>query len=221
MSCSCSTRRAPGTAMPLSSSLRTAARSMMRRLASTHSWPKISPKDTPVKLLQKMVQGDELLQSVRLIEGWTFRQVRAALAAAPHLKQQGAALAETDLMAALGLPGVPAEGRFFPDTYLYSRGVSDLTVLKRAAAAQTRRLAEVWAARAPNLPLQTPEQALADAMRGADVFIGVSAPGVASVGAAGEMMPVNLACALPQFLIDMSTSIVPRAPTTLNSRPAW
>jgi len=85
---------------------------------------------------------------------------QAALAAAPHLKQQGAALPEAELMTALGLPGVPAEGRFFPDTYLYSRSVSDLTVLKRAAAAQTRRLAEVWATRAPDLPLQTPEQAL-------------------------------------------------------------
>jgi len=120
----------------------------------------IEPGATPRSLLARMVQGDESFERVRLIEGWTFRQVRAAVAAAPHLKQQGAALAETDLMAALGLPGVPAEGRFFPDTYLYSRGVSDLTVLKRAAAAQTRRLAEVWAARAPNLPLQTPEQAL-------------------------------------------------------------
>ena len=120
----------------------------------------IEPGATPRSLLARMVQGDEAFERVRLIEGWTFRQVRAALAAAPHLKQQAAALPEAELMAAIGLPGVPAEGRFFPDTYLYSRGVSDLTVLKRAAAAQTRRLAEVWAARAPDLPLQTPEQAL-------------------------------------------------------------
>jgi UPF0755 protein len=120
----------------------------------------IEPGATPRSLLARMVQGDESFERVRLIEGWTFRQFRAALAAAPHLKQQGATLTEPALMAALGLPGVPAEGRFFPDTYLYSRGVSDLTVLRRAAAMQTRRLAEVWAERAPNLPLQTPEQAL-------------------------------------------------------------
>ena len=120
----------------------------------------IEPGTTPRSLLARMVQGDEAFERVRLIEGWTFRQFRAALAAAPHLKQQGAALTEPALMATLGLPGVPAEGRFFPDTYLYSRGVSDLTVLKRAAAMQTRRLAEVWAERATNLPLQTPEQAL-------------------------------------------------------------
>jgi UPF0755 protein len=95
-----------------------------------------------------------------LIEGWTFRQFRAALAAAPHLKPAGAALAEAELMAAIGLPGVAAEGRFHPDTYLYSRGVSDLTVLRRAADLQARRLAAVWAERAPDLPLRTPEQAL-------------------------------------------------------------
>jgi UPF0755 protein len=120
----------------------------------------VEPGTTPRSLLLRMVQGDEAFERVRLLEGWTFRQLRAALAAAPHLKQQGATMAEAELMAAIGLPGVRAEGRFFPDTYLYSRGVSDLTVLKRAAAMQSRRLAEVWAKRAPQLPLQTPEQAL-------------------------------------------------------------
>ena len=120
----------------------------------------IEPGATPRSLLARMVQDDEAFERLRLIEGWTFRQLRAALAAAPHLKQQGAAMTEAELMAALGLPGVPAEGRFFPDTYLYSRGVSDLTVLKRAAAMQAKRLSEVWATRRADLPLQTPEQAL-------------------------------------------------------------
>ena len=120
----------------------------------------LEPGVTPRTLLAKMVQGDEAFERVRLIEGWTFRQFRAALAAAPHLKPASAGLTEADLMAAIGLPGVPAEGRFHPDTYLYSRGVSDLTVLRRAAQLQTRRLAAVWAERAADLPLQTPEQAL-------------------------------------------------------------
>ncbi len=115
---------------------------------------------TPRSLLQRLVQGDESLERLRVIEGWTFRQLRAALAAAPHLKPLSAAMAEAELMAAIGLPGVPAEGRFFPDTYLYSRGVSDLTVLRRAAALQGKRLAEVWATRRADLPIQTPEQAL-------------------------------------------------------------
>jgi len=120
----------------------------------------VEPGITPRSLLQRMVQGDESLERLRVIEGWTVRQLRAALAAAPHLKPVSATMAEPELMAALGLPGVPAEGRFFPDTYLYSRGVSDITVLRRAAAQQARRLAEVWAARQADLPLQSPEQAL-------------------------------------------------------------
>jgi UPF0755 protein len=115
---------------------------------------------TPRGLLQRMVQGDETLERLRVIEGWTVRQLRAALAAAPNLKPLTATMTEAELMAAVGLAGVPAEGRFFPDTYLYSRGVSDVTVLRRAAAAQTKRLAEVWAPRQPGLPLQSPEQAL-------------------------------------------------------------
>ena len=120
----------------------------------------IDADTTPRRLLAKMVQGDEVLEVVRLIDGWTLRQFRQALAAAPSLKPVTREMSDAELMAALGAPGVPAEGRFFPDTYAYSRGVSDLTVLKRAHAAMERRLAEVWEQRAPDLPLKTPEQAL-------------------------------------------------------------
>jgi UPF0755 protein len=115
---------------------------------------------SPRRLLEKMVQGDETLEQVRFIEGWTMPQVRAALAGAPHLRQASAALAEGELMAALGAPGQVAEGRFFPDTYVYSRGVSDLTVLKRAHRALEQRLAVVWAERAADTPLQSADEAL-------------------------------------------------------------
>ena len=120
----------------------------------------LEPGTTPRGLLAKMVQGDEAFERVRLIEGWTFRQFRAALAKAPHLKPTSAGLADAELMARIGLPGVAPEGRFFPDTYAYSRGVSDLTVLRRAAQAQQRRLQAVWAERVPQLPLTSPDQAL-------------------------------------------------------------
>ncbi len=86
--------------------------------------------------------------------------MRAALAAAPALKPTLAGLSDAEVMAALGQPGVAPEGRFFPDTYAYSRGVSDLTVLKRAHAAMERRLAAAWAARAKDLPLKTADEAL-------------------------------------------------------------
>jgi UPF0755 protein len=107
-----------------------------------------------------MVQGDETLEKLRLGEGWTLRQVRAALAAAPHLKPLSQGMSEPELMSALGANGVSAEGRFFPDTYAYSRGLSDLTLLRRAGAAMQRRLDEAWAQRTPDNPLKSTDQAL-------------------------------------------------------------
>ncbi len=115
---------------------------------------------TPRDLLDKMVRGDEVLEQLRLIEGWTFAQVRAAVAKAPALKQSTAGLSEAQLMAALGAPEQAAEGRFFPDTYAYSRGVSDLTVLKRAHKAMQKRLDYAWAGRSEGLPLKNADEAL-------------------------------------------------------------
>ncbi|MFG6428431.1 endolytic transglycosylase MltG [Roseateles sp. LYH14W] len=115
---------------------------------------------TPRALLDKMVRGDQILEQLRLIEGWNWRQVRAALAAAPSLKAKTAAMSDAEIMAALGEPGVAPEGRFFPDTYAYSRGVSDLTVLKRAREAMRKRLADAWSKRQPDLPLKSAEEAL-------------------------------------------------------------
>ncbi|MCH7345313.1 endolytic transglycosylase MltG [Pelomonas sp. CA6] len=115
---------------------------------------------TARELLDKMVRGDEVLEQLRLIEGWNIRQVRAALAAAPALKQTTAGLSDAQLMALLGAPEQHPEGRFFPDTYAYSRGVSDLTVLKRAYQAMDRRLKAAWAGRAEGLPLRSADEAL-------------------------------------------------------------
>jgi UPF0755 protein len=115
---------------------------------------------TPRTLLDKMVRGDEVLSTVRLTEGWTFRQFRAELARAPNLKQALAGLSDEALMAAIGAAGVKPEGRFFPDTYAYSKGASDRLVLKRAYAAMQRRLDAAWAERSADLPLRSPDEAL-------------------------------------------------------------
>jgi UPF0755 protein len=115
---------------------------------------------TPRTLLDKMVRGDEVMATVRLIEGWTFRQFRAELAKAPDLKQTTAALTEAELMAAIGAPGVAAEGRFYPDTYAFSKGASDVAVLKRAYRAMQRQVDAAWAERAPNTPLRNADEAL-------------------------------------------------------------
>jgi UPF0755 protein len=115
---------------------------------------------TPRRLLEKLVQGDEAMEALRVIEGWNWRQLRAAMARAPRLKPASAGMDEAQLMAALGAPGVAPEGRFFPDTYLYSRGVSDLTVLRRAHRAMQQRLAAAWADRAADTPLKNADEAL-------------------------------------------------------------
>ena len=115
---------------------------------------------TPRDLLGKMVRGDEVLEQLRLIEGWSFRQVRAALAKAPSLKPTTATLSDAEVMAYLGVPGMAAEGRFFPDTYAYSRGVSDLTVLKRAFRAMQKKLDTAWDQRRAGLPLKNADEAL-------------------------------------------------------------
>jgi UPF0755 protein len=115
---------------------------------------------TPRSLLEKMVRGEAQMQAVHIIDGWTVRQMRAALAAAPGLKPTTAGLTDAQLMAAVGAPSQTAEGRFYPDTYLYTDGVSDVLVLRRAHAAMERHLAAAWAARAPDTPLKTPDDAL-------------------------------------------------------------
>ena len=115
---------------------------------------------SPRSLLQKIVLGDEASRSVTLVEGWTFRQVRDALRRAENLRPDGAGLSDAALMQQLGRPGMAPEGRFFPDTYTYSKGSSDLAVLQRALRAMDARLASVWAQRNPHVPLQSADQAL-------------------------------------------------------------
>ncbi len=115
---------------------------------------------TPLELLDKLTQGDVTQAEVKFIEGWNIRQVRAALAASPDLRHDTAKLADAELLAQVGAPENHPEGLFFPDTYLFSRGASDLAVLKRAYAATQRHLAQEWEARDPAAPYKTPYQAL-------------------------------------------------------------
>lgn len=115
---------------------------------------------TPRSLLGKLVRGEESLRAVTLVEGWNFRQVREALARAEALKPDSQRLGDADLMAALGRPGVAPEGRFFPDTYTYSRGSSDIAVLRRALHAMDRKLDAAWALRSAGLPLRSADEVL-------------------------------------------------------------
>ena len=115
---------------------------------------------TPVSLLRMLVRGEESLRSVTLVEGWNWRQVRQALARAEMLKPDSQAMDDAAVMRALGRPGIHPEGRFYPDTYTYAKGSSDLAVLRRALQAMDRKLGAAGAQRAPDTPLKTPDEAL-------------------------------------------------------------
>ena len=120
----------------------------------------ITPGTTPISLLEKMVRGDETLATVRLNEGWTFRQIRIELGRADALKPSIATMSDAEVMLAIGAPGVSPEGRFQPDTYNYSKGSSDIALLKRAYRAMGRHLDEAWNERDPATPLHNADEAL-------------------------------------------------------------
>ena len=115
---------------------------------------------TPKTLLNVLVRGEEATRSLVLVEGWNFRQVRAALAKAEQLKPETVGLPDDALMAKLGRPGVHPEGRFFPDTYTYSKGSTDIALLQRAMRAMDKKLEAAWAARAADLPIKSADEAL-------------------------------------------------------------
>jgi len=120
----------------------------------------ISEPVTPTDLLDKLTRGDVTQAEVRLIEGWTFSQFRAALDASPDLRHDSAGLEDTQILARLEAQEAHPEGLFFPDTYLFAKGSSDIAVLRRAYRAMQRHLKEEWEAKSANVPYQSPYQAL-------------------------------------------------------------
>lgn len=115
---------------------------------------------TPWELMQLMSSGANAYADVALIEGWNFARLRAALDAHPELAHDTRGLSDAEIMTRLGLSGMAPEGLFAPDTYSFSRGASDLEVLRRAHQRMQLLLQQAWEARAPGLPLKTPYEAL-------------------------------------------------------------
>jgi UPF0755 protein len=120
----------------------------------------LDPGITPGQLLDAMAAGRVLQHDFTIVDGWTFHQLRDALARVPTLRQAGAALDDAELMRRIGAAGEKPEGRFLPETYAYVKGDSDLDILKRAHEAMTRTLAELWPRRDKDLPLASPYDAL-------------------------------------------------------------
>ncbi|MFC5437602.1 endolytic transglycosylase MltG [Rhodanobacter umsongensis] len=115
---------------------------------------------TPRQLLADMAAGKVLQRNFTIVDGWTFSELRQALARAEKLNHDSAGLDDAAIMQKLGAPGEAPEGRFLPETYAYVKGDSDLDILKRAHAAMVRTLAALWPTRAADLPLATPYEAL-------------------------------------------------------------
>lgn len=115
---------------------------------------------TPLELLDKLTRGDVSQAEVRLIEGWTFAQFRAALNANPHLRHDSVSLEDGEILLRLQAGETHPEGLFFPDTYLFGKGSSDLAVLRRAYRAMQRHLAAEWEARLEGVPYRSPHEAL-------------------------------------------------------------
>lgn len=115
---------------------------------------------TPTELLERIARGDMLRARITFVEGWTVRDLRAAVDAAPTLRHDTAGLDDAAFVARLELDSLRSEGQFFPDTYVHDVGSSDVALLQTAHRELRRRLERHWAARPPNSPLATPGDAL-------------------------------------------------------------
>jgi UPF0755 protein len=120
----------------------------------------LNPSLTPRQLLANMAAGKVLQRNFTIVDGWTFAELRQALAKAEKLRHDSAGLDDAAIMQKIGDGGETPEGRFLPETYAYVKGDGDLDILKRAHEAMSKTLAALWPARNKDLPLATPYDAL-------------------------------------------------------------
>lgn len=120
----------------------------------------LKPGTSPMGLIDQMVRGEFSMLSLAVIEGWTFRQMRQAIAAHPGLKHDTAQLSDQEVLASVSTEYRHPEGLFFPDTYLFAKGASDLQVYKQAHSLLQKRLLEAWEKRDRSVPYRTPYEAL-------------------------------------------------------------
>jgi UPF0755 protein len=119
----------------------------------------VSQGITPLQLLEKLTRGDVTQAEIVFLEGWTFRQMRSALDAHPDIRHDTMGWTERQILDRLGMEG-PAEGRFFPDTYLFAKGSGDIDILRRSHRHMEQVLLTEWAGREPGLPYASSYEAL-------------------------------------------------------------
>jgi len=115
---------------------------------------------SPLQLLQIIIKGEFSQRKIGIIEGWTFKQFRSALNSNRYLAHDSTGLTDLEILQRIGAVENHPEGLFFPDTYNFVAGSSDLAILRIAYHTMQQRLQEAWASRQANLPFQTPYQAL-------------------------------------------------------------
>ena len=115
---------------------------------------------TPVGLLDLFVSGRTKRYTITLVEGWAFREMMARINREPNLKHELSGLTESEIMDRIGKPGIHPEGRFFPDTYVFTRESSDLELLQRAYRQMEEVLAQTWEERPEDVLLETAYEAL-------------------------------------------------------------
>ncbi|QOU03894.1 endolytic transglycosylase MltG [Pseudomonas fluorescens] len=121
---------------------------------------RMTPGMTAQGLIGLWQRGEVVQYSLTLVEGWNFRQVRSALAKHEKIVQTLSGLSDSEVMDKLGHPGVFPEGRFFPDTYRFVRGMTDVEFLKKAYNRLDDVLAQEWSKRAADVPYTDPYEAL-------------------------------------------------------------
>lgn len=112
------------------------------------------------EIVDLLASGRVVLEQLTIVEGWTFAEMRKAIAAHPRIRKTLKKLDDAAVMAELGHADQHPEGRFFPDTYRFADGTTDREILALAYEMLASTLAEAWEQRAPDLPLRTPYEAL-------------------------------------------------------------
>jgi len=120
----------------------------------------LAPESTLADLLDNMVAGNVVQHDIAVIEGYTFRQALTAIQQHSIINSVLKDLSDEEIMKRLGHEGEHPEGRFHPDTYHISRGVTDLELLNRAYNMMATILQQEWQQREPGLPLKSAYEAL-------------------------------------------------------------
>jgi UPF0755 protein len=120
----------------------------------------LKPNTSPRGLLSQLVRGEFAQEAVTIIEGWSFKQMRQAISSHTRLKHDTVKLTDAELMAKISTEYKDPEGLFFPDTYLFAKGSSEIEIYRRAHQAMLTHLNEAWEKRNKELPYKTPYEAL-------------------------------------------------------------